>query len=142
MGPASTWPEQSPEDGIKLATILRNQPLLEHLELRSRKWDMDGWLSATDLPHLRSLVAREDEARWLIPGRPITSLTFLEVDKVPEDNAWKELTASSTPITSLTACFIRKDSISPFLKSAAKYMGALRSIRICASSLRLEHLGI
>ncbi|KAG8871487.1 hypothetical protein FRB97_008650 [Tulasnella sp. 331] len=124
---------------LELAMILKSQPLLERLELRSGKWDMEEWLTPKDLTHLHTLVAGEADARRLIPGRPITSLTLHYVTRVLDNNAWQGLAASSEPITSLTFSVSRKEFIPPILQSAAKHMEALESI--CASSLCIEHLG-
>ncbi|KAG8865644.1 hypothetical protein FRB97_004542, partial [Tulasnella sp. 331] len=98
----------------ELAMILKSQPLLKRLELRIGKWDMDMWLSPTGLSHLHSPVVNEEEARMLIPRRPITSLTLLGVDKVLDDDAWKDLATSSTLITSLTFDVIEEGLVPPF----------------------------
>ncbi|KAG8869094.1 hypothetical protein FRB98_002862, partial [Tulasnella sp. 332] len=136
-GPSFRWPNPNPGDERELAMILKSQPLLQHLELRSGKWDMGEWLSPVDLSHLHSLAAREEDARRLIPGRPITSLTLFDIDKVLDESSWQELAASSTSTYDLTFCVTRKDLITPFLQSAAKHL-ELESLRV--TFLPIEHV--
>ncbi|KAG8844915.1 hypothetical protein FRB96_002804, partial [Tulasnella sp. 330] len=84
----------------QLITILRHQPLLEHLELRSSAWDLQLLLPA-DVPRLTHLVSRPEDAYALVRGRPITSLTLVNTRWVPDLLIWLALEASTATVTNL-----------------------------------------
>ncbi|KAG9026512.1 hypothetical protein FRB95_008738 [Tulasnella sp. JGI-2019a] len=99
---------------VQLALLLRSQPLLECLELRSSEWDLQDCMLQSDVPRLSHLVAGSREARFLVCGRPITSLFIRSITREPGPDGWKALAASSAPITFLAL----DDMYHPFLEAA------------------------
>ncbi|KAG9000879.1 hypothetical protein FRB94_005102 [Tulasnella sp. JGI-2019a] len=99
----------------QLSLLLRSQPLLESLELGSGEWDLQNCILRSDVPRLSRLVARPHEARFLVPGRPITSLSITSIFTVPGPDEWKMLAASAVPLTFLTL----DDTIDPEVLESA-----------------------
>ncbi|KAG9003905.1 hypothetical protein FRB94_002822 [Tulasnella sp. JGI-2019a] len=104
-----------------IAPILRLQPLLEHLDLRLGQWNMET-LGPYDIPDLTTLSAGVDEARFIVPGRPITSLK-LSIRRMEEDEAWRNMSASTRRMSSLTLDVLRCGMLlCVTLEMAAMYM--------------------
>ncbi|KAG8999099.1 hypothetical protein FRB94_006435 [Tulasnella sp. JGI-2019a] len=113
-------PETKPNYVIQLSLILRYQPFLERLELRSGEWDLERWIFPTDLPRLTHLMSGPEEAKVLVPGRPITSLALRKLSVVPRMDVWVALTTSTSPIHALKVDVLQHDvllSILHFISS-------------------------
>ncbi|KAG9032560.1 hypothetical protein FRB95_001225 [Tulasnella sp. JGI-2019a] len=85
----------------ELSLIIRHQPLLERLELRSGDWDLGPWILPTDVPRLTHLTSLPEEAIILVPRRPIKSLILRDMVELPDQVFWGALAASASPIHTL-----------------------------------------
>ncbi|KAG8994076.1 hypothetical protein FRB94_010176 [Tulasnella sp. JGI-2019a] len=101
---------------FQLSLILRHQPLLERLELRSGNWDLERWILPTDVPHLTHLMSRPEEAKALVPGRPITSLVLGNILAMPDQDFWEALTMSTSRIDILKVEILECEVLLPFLQ--------------------------
>ncbi|KAG9000882.1 hypothetical protein FRB94_005105 [Tulasnella sp. JGI-2019a] len=101
----------------ELSLILRHQPLLERLELRSGDWDLGQWILPTDVPRLAHLMSPPAEARVLVSRRPIKSLVLRNVYALPDQVFWGALAASTGPIHTLKVDILHHVVLLSFLDS-------------------------
>ncbi|KAG8884102.1 hypothetical protein FRB98_002627 [Tulasnella sp. 332] len=132
---------RGPHHEPNIVPILRLQPILERLDLRLGKWDMES-IGPCDIPDLATLSAGTDEARFIVPGRPITSLT-LSVKRLEEEEVWKDISASTRRLTSLTLDVLRCGMLLPqTLEMAAAHMTGVESLTLqCLKAHYLEPVG-
>ncbi|KAG8920041.1 hypothetical protein FRC01_000953 [Tulasnella sp. 417] len=87
--------------------VLRAQPGLEHLEVG---WNVPGLegLDRRDIPKLRSLTGKLQDALYLVPGRPVARERLELVERHEngafDPNLFRTLALSTRPITQLTMC--------------------------------------
>lgn len=92
-----------------------------------------------DIPDLTTLSAGADEARFIVPGRPIIALA-LSVKRIEEDEVWKDLSASTRSLTSLTLDVLRCGMLLPrTLEMAAVYMPSVEYLTI--QCLKAHYIG-
>ncbi|KAG9000886.1 hypothetical protein FRB94_005109 [Tulasnella sp. JGI-2019a] len=123
------------EYSSQLSLILRSQPLLECLELRSGAWDLGRWIFRSGVPRLTRLVARLDEAKVLVPGRPITSLSIKHMSGPPSLDVWEALAASTAKVTAL-ALDAGYGPLEPSLRSIALHLQSIQELVITGVSIR------
>ncbi|KAG9026511.1 hypothetical protein FRB95_008737 [Tulasnella sp. JGI-2019a] len=109
------------ENSIQLSLILRSQPFLECLALRSGNWDLEPLIVPSDIPLLSHLMAKPREAKVLVRGRPITTLFISGMLIVSDLSVWESIAASSAPITTLTLELAYHDVLGSALALAAIY---------------------
>lgn len=83
---------------------LRSHPNLKHLAFVGTFPDVSAILP-TDLPHLASLTCSLDQARHLVPGRPVTILNMTSSRDPPlglRDEAFQRLGLSTGPLKEIT----------------------------------------
>ncbi|KAG9026515.1 hypothetical protein FRB95_008741 [Tulasnella sp. JGI-2019a] len=112
----------------QLSLILRHQPLLERLELRSGNWDLEQWILPTDVPHLTYLKSGLKEAKVLVPGRPITFLAFRKMSAMPDVDVWQALTASTEPIRTLKVDIPEVNFFSSFLNIISVHLQDVQNL--------------
>ncbi|KAG9031621.1 hypothetical protein FRB95_002488 [Tulasnella sp. JGI-2019a] len=101
----------------ELSLILRHQPLLERLELRSGDWDLGSWILPTDIPRLTHLMSPPAEAIVLVPRRPVKFLVLREMLALPDQMFWGALAASASPIHTLKVGILQHEVLLSFLHS-------------------------
>ncbi|KAG9032556.1 hypothetical protein FRB95_001221 [Tulasnella sp. JGI-2019a] len=119
---------------FQLCMILRHQPLLERLELRSGDWDPGQWILPTDIPHLTHLMARPEEAKYLVPGRPVASLALRKMLTLPGEDIWEALTASTSPIHTLKVDIFDLQVVLPFLHLLSVHLQDLQDLALDGAS--------
>ncbi|KAG9032551.1 hypothetical protein FRB95_001216 [Tulasnella sp. JGI-2019a] len=114
----------------QLSLILRSQPRLERLELRSGDWDLEHWILQSDVPSLSHLMAQPSEAPVMVCGRPIRSLFIRNVLTVPTSDIWEAVARSEALIDTLTLEVIQYKDLTPTLYSASMYMKDVQKLVI------------
>ncbi|KAG9026514.1 hypothetical protein FRB95_008740 [Tulasnella sp. JGI-2019a] len=125
----------------QLCLILRHQPLLERLELRSGDWDLGQWILPTDIPHLTHLTSRPEEAKFLVPGRPIASLDFKKLSLMPRMDIWDALAASTSPIRTLKVDVFQHNVLLSFLRLISSHLQDLQNLALIGPSYDTLPLG-
>lgn len=113
--------------------ILRLQPRLECLDLA---WGYDPALSAadfqpSDLPRLRSLTSNVAIARYLVPGRPVESLTMDGMPRVADaDETWEAFSTSTGPLKHVTMNIHCEERLVENLQAMADHLTSLEALNL------------
>lgn len=118
--------QRATPDATQLVVMLRCQPRLKELELLSGPWDVTSLLKS-DIPELRTLEAGPEDARTIVPGRPIRSLK-LRLSKGLDEDTWKALGMSTVGVRDLTLDLILGSGLAAAIASAATYLGGVEQL--------------
>ncbi|KAG9032557.1 hypothetical protein FRB95_001222 [Tulasnella sp. JGI-2019a] len=118
-----------PDSDSQLSAILRHQPLLERLELEG-EWDLEQWILPTDVPHLTHLMSRPGEAKFFIPGRPIASLSLMEIRAAPDKDFWEALSTSASSIHTLKVNILKDGALLPVLQLLSTHLRDVQDLSL------------
>lgn len=85
---------------------------------------------AASLPHLKSLASSAEDAQYLVPGRPVTSLTLLTLPTHLMPEIWKAILRSRGPITHLNVALVMKFLNGDNLACLARHMSGVTHMEI------------
>lgn len=98
----STWSHLRYEKAFheSIRHVLDHQPLIEKLTLPFLLVPiLSSELASTSLRKLETLTCMADEARLLVPGRPVTDLKLHNTPVYAIEETWKAISLSTGPIT-------------------------------------------
>lgn len=115
--------------------FLQQQPSIETLALPAACLPLGLQPQVMDLPRLHALIAGPDDARKLVPGRPVETFRLLTLPEYEISETWADLTAGSVPLKSVTVN-LALIAVGPYLPNLAVMASKLQGV----SELRLTHL--
>ncbi|KAG8993565.1 hypothetical protein FRB93_001944 [Tulasnella sp. JGI-2019a] len=127
-----------PADKFQLCLILRHLPLLERLELWTSFWEIEQRILPTDIPRLTHLIARPREAKVIVPGRPITSLSIKYILMVPGRDFMEALSMSTGSIHTLKVETMDLQHLLSFLRLLSVHVQDVQ--KLILDGPRYEHL--
>lgn len=87
-------------------------------------------LSASHIPVLNTLTAGVLAARLIVPGRPIKSLSLLELPHTDIDATWDAFASSEGPISELSLVVTRSHLLADNLRSIVEHLPHVTSLRL------------